>query len=195
MEVSEQPHGDQASRTRGPDGRYVPSLETAQRDAEMTRMRGLGKSFREIGEHFGVGESTAFDGVQRCYDATRREAGDQARLLELDRLDRWQARTEETLANEHIVISHGRVVRRRVHDEHGQWIQLTHDGQPLTNADGEPIYLEEEIPDDSAIHQAVNTLLKISQRRAALLGLDAPQKVEQSGAVTYNLVGIDEDDM
>lgn len=192
--VTEQPD-HQTSRTNGPDGRIVPSLETAERDADMALMRSRGHSYREIAAHFGVAHSTAHEAVQRALTAARQEAGEQAREMEIARLDRWQAKVEQTLENEHIVISHGRVVRRRVTDVDGNWVQLVRDGQPVTNTEGEPVYVEEEIRDDSAIHQAVSTLLKISQRRSALLGLDAPTKVEQSGTVKYELVGVPDDEM
>jgi hypothetical protein len=188
-----QSHG--TGRVTGPDGNFVPQIETAERDAEMARMRSRGKSYRDIAAHFEVAVSTAHEGVSRALTAVRAEGGEQARQIELERLDRWQDRVEETLQNEHIVISHGRVVRRRVHDQNGAFVQLVHDGQLVTNADGEPVYAEEEIRDDSAIHQAVAMLLRISQRRAALLGLDAPTKIEASGTVTYELVGISDDDM
>jgi hypothetical protein len=49
----------------------------------------------------------------------------------------------------------------------------------------------EQVPaDDDTRLKAVTTLLKVQERRAKLLGLDAEQKVSVSGGVTYEIIGI-----
>jgi hypothetical protein len=77
------------------------------------------------------------------------------RELEIERLDRMQLLVLAILEREHYVISDGRVVHRT--DEHGEKIPLQDSGPALA---------------------AIDRLLKIQERRARLLGLDAAMKVD-----------------
>lgn len=179
----------QADGTHGPDGTYIPTTATARRDAEMADMRDRGASFRKIAAHFDVSVSTAHEGVDRAMRAIRAESGERVRQFELSRLDRYAAKVEAELDRERPVISHGRVVRRRLLDENGAFVILS------TNEDGEPSYAEEEVSDASPLFQAVDRLLKIQERRARLLGLDSPVKQEISGQLTYEIVGVEPEDL
>lgn len=140
---------DPKARPHGGDGQFVRSLTTAQRDAEAARLRSSGWTYPRIAAELGFNhKADAYNAVKRVLDATVREAGDDLRALELDRLDDMYAAAMEVLKRGHVVVSHGNVV--------------THDGAPL--------------PDDGPVLQAIGTLLRIQERRAKLLGLDAPVK-------------------
>ncbi|MFJ6319693.1 hypothetical protein ACIQJW_26785 [Streptomyces californicus] len=136
-------------RPRGGDGQFVRSLSTAERDAEAARLRSLGWSYPRIAAELGwKTRADAHNAVKRVLKETVREAGDDVRTLELERLDRLEAAANEVLEREHVTVSNGRVV----------------------------VLHEAPLPDDGPVLAAIDRLLKIQERRARLLGLDAPTK-------------------
>lgn len=177
------------SPPQSPGGGFVPRLETAERDAQMARRRGQGASYRTIAAEFGLAVSTVHEAVERALNAARAEAGEEARQMELQRLDSYIERVEQVLQREHIVISHGHVVRRLIDFERDA------DGEPRLDADGKRIGVYEDVTDDGPVLQAVDRLLKLSESRRKLLGLDAAQKMDVSGNVTYAVVGVSDDDL
>lgn len=58
-------------------------------------------------------------------------------------------------------------------------------GRPMKDAHGEPV------PDWPVIISAVTGVLRTQERMAKFLGLDAPAKLETTGTVKYEIVGID----
>ncbi len=151
------------SGVRGGDGRYTRDPETAVRDAEACRLRARGLSYEQIAEQLGVSRSNAYLAVQRAIADIVREPAEEVRQLELVRLDEMHRAALGVLEATHYVVDKGKVV---------MW-----DGQPLI--------------DDGPVLAAVDRMLKIQARRAALLGLDAEKKVSLSGGVTYEVVGVD----
>jgi hypothetical protein len=142
-------------------------------------------SYRQIAAQLNVSYTTAYDSVQRALKAIVEEPAADVRQLELARLDEmWQAALK-VLETPHVTVSQGRVVRRRILDDNGDPIVVARD------RDDKPIFREEEIYDDAPVLAAVDRLLKIQARRAALLGLDAPTKQEIGGKLSYEIVGVD----
>lgn len=154
---------DPTARTRGGNGRIVRTVNTAQRDAEAARLRAQGLGYQAIADALGwSSKGDAYRAVQRVLSETVREAGDEVRAIELARLDAELVRLADAeelirvaLEREHVTVSNGQVVR----------------------IGGEPL------PDDTFILQAVDRIVKIEdarrkngERRAKLLGLDAPTK-------------------
>jgi len=152
--------------TRDGRGRYARGLDTAQRDAEAARLRTLGYSYRRIGGELGIDVHSAYDAVQRVLKATIEEPGTELRRLELERLDELTREANEVLAATHYV----------------------------TSARGE-VVLFEGVPlvDDGPRLAAISTLVRVSEARRKLLGLDAETKVNVSGGVRYEVVGVDPD--
>lgn len=171
--MSEQPENQnrrKPQQAHGPDGNFVANPDTAQRDAEAAQLRGKGWGYQKIADHFGISVSTAYEAVQRALRAVRAEGAAEVKELELERLDVMYDAVMKVLEARHVTVSNGKVIQ-------------------LPDADGKLVPLE----DDAPVLQAVDRLLKIQQRRAALLGLDAEQKVSVSGGVRYEVVGIDAD--
>lgn len=156
-----------ASHDRPHDGkgRFVRSLDTAQRDAEACRLRSNGYTYQRIADALGYSDKgEAHHAVSRALKATAQEAADEVRTLELSRLDAeldrlagLEAAARDVLTREHLTISHGHIVKDK-------------DGKP--------------IPDDAPVLQAIDRLVRIEdarrrngERRSKLLGLDAPAKV------------------
>lgn len=165
--MDEQPTEPTPSQPRGPNGKWIYTPESAERDAEAARLRGRGLSYRAIAAELGVDVHTAHDAVDRALRAIVQEPAEQVRKLELDRLDRLYEAAISVLEREHVTVSQGKIIYKG--------------DAPLL--------------DDGPVLQAIDRLLRIQERRAKLLGLDAATKTEVSGGVKYEIVGIDMDQL
>jgi predicted transcriptional regulator len=126
----------------------VTKAEIAARRARALQLRQAGATYSQIGQQLGVSESRACRIVQDGLDQAIRESAPQVRRLELARLDQLWVEALKVLRRKHTMVSNGQVVR------------LHKDGEPLE--------------DDGPVLNAIHTLLRIQERRARLLGLDAP---------------------
>lgn len=128
------------------------SLENQERDAEAARMRGRGASYQKIADALGYGNrSNAHRAVARVMAETIAEPAEEARQFQLDQLDSMTEVAFEVLEANNFVVSDGRIVR----DE---------DGAPIR--------------DPEMVLKALDRLIKIQERRAKLLGIDAPKRSE-----------------
>jgi hypothetical protein len=160
-----------ANHDRGKNGAFVANPDTAERDAEACRLRSRGAGYQEICDALGfTNTGNAHRAVQRALKATMQEPAEDLRRLELDRLDRMWRAAEASLERQHVAISQGRIVKRKmpILDSAGQQVMDPHTGEPM--------YQLEEVLDDGPMLAALDRLLKIQERRARLLGLDAPSK-------------------
>lgn len=130
-----------------------------ERDARAVDLRRTNLSYRQIAGQLDVSVSTAHSMVQRGLADTVAESNEEVRRLELERLDHLARASLNVLNRRHIIVSHGAVVM-----------------DPATR---------QPLVDDAPTLQATDRLLKIMDRRAKLLGLDAPTKVEM---ITTSLV-------
>lgn len=140
------------ARRQAPRRRTIAQIE---RDAQAVEYRRRGMTYRQIAVAMGVkSQKTAYEAVQRGLSDAIQEPADEVRQLELERLDEYQRHALKVLATQHFHVSQGVVV---VHPD-----------------------TDQPVPDDSPVLAALDRLLKISERRAKLLGLDAPvrSKVE-----------------
>lgn len=131
----------------------------AARRTRVLAMRIEQRPYAEIAAALGISESLAQQDYKRAVEQTRAELDTtvaQARALELARLAAAEREVWQVLRASHIVVQHGKIVR----DE-----------------DGDPVR------DHMPVLAAVDRLERISQRRARLMGLDAPVKVEVSDEV------------
>lgn len=128
---------------------------TAERRTKALALRVSGANWEDIAAQLGYSDrAAAYKDVERALTQRKREQAAQADLaaaLELERLDAMERAAWAVLRRRHITISQGRVMR----DE-----------------------CDEPIEDDAPTLDAIDRLLKIQVRRAKLLGLDAPAKVE-----------------
>ena len=123
----------------------------AQRVAQAMQMRLDGKRYEEIAATLGyASRACAAQDVQRALAQTVREPADEVRVLELQRLDMMWQTVLEVLRGHHVVVNQGRVV----------------------------FLNEEPIKDTGPVLAAIDRLLKIQERRAKYLGLDAPKAFE-----------------
>lgn len=128
---------------RRPDRHTGDDERIAERRVRALELRKAGGSYRQIATALGVDVATAWDDVQTEMAELRKLAGqaaEDARELELQRLDRWQAKLE---------------------------------GRGISGGD----------------HRAIAAAVRISERRAKLLGLDAPVKLANpNGTGLFELV-------
>jgi hypothetical protein len=173
--VNEPAQGDPPTRVRQPgNGRWIRTDASVARDAKASALRSQGKSFTEIATTLGYADKgNAWRGVRRA----RRDAVIEpvTELIESEsaELDELYARALDILDRHHITVQQGRVV---------------------TMLDVET-NREVPIPDDGPHLQALQVALKIRESYRKLHGLDAEKKINVSGGVRYEIVGIDPADL
>jgi hypothetical protein len=128
------------------------TIEQVERDARAVELRRRHLNYRQIARELDLSTSNAYAAVQRGLADTIAETNDEVRRQELERLDDLARASLRVLATQHVVVSQGRVAKH-----------------PDTGA---------VLIDDGPTLAAIDRLLKIQERRAKLLGLDAPAKVE-----------------
>jgi hypothetical protein len=153
----------------------VRRAQVAERRTRCIELRAEGKSWQQIADELGYKSRGAAcqDARRALEDRLKREdvAVDGLRTIELEQLDALQRKAWEVLERPHLTVSNGKVVRVR-NESTGQEITLRDDGPTLA---------------------AIDRLLRISERRARLLGMDGALKVEAEGTVRYEIVGVDLD--
>lgn len=165
--------------------------EAARRRAQVIDLRREGKKFREIGDVLGVSTQRAHQLYWEALRDIKFEAVTTYRAAEVEKYDELERVVRGVLEREHVVVSHGRVVR-------SQDVVLDEEGLPEYDDEGEPkIRLGAPLVDDGPILEAVDRLLKISAARRAVLGLDTPVKQELGvdSSVKYTVVGVDPEAM
>lgn len=161
----------------GKDSRNITSaraVRDAQRRAEMLSLRLEGLTLEQIGERMGVGTPTVSRVISNALAAHTREPAEELRSLELGRCDVLLNEAMQTVKAFHPLVSPGRVVSAPMLDDTGQPVRNPETGDVLTRV------LEDKAPKLAAIHVAV----KVAERRAKLLGLDAATKLQQEVTVT-----------
>jgi hypothetical protein len=129
------------------------TVNQIERDAQAVEYRRRGLSYRQIAAQMSwKNQASAYEAVQRGLIDSISEASDEVRRLELDKLDEYQRHALRVLATPHFLVSNGVLI---------------------TDPDS-----EKPLPDDSPVLAALDRLLKISERRSKLLGLDAPVRHE-----------------
>jgi hypothetical protein len=136
----------------------------AQRRARVLAMRIEQRPYAEIAAALGISEAVAQQDYIRARNGANAELEEgraTAVAIETAKLDALEQAAWEVLRREHIVIQHGRVVRLN----------------------------RKPVPDDGPVMQAIDRILKISERRARLRGLDAPvrAKVEVTDAIDADI--------
>ena len=123
------------------------------------QLRSRGQAYQQISDELGYGHSSnARRAVKKILDGIVVEGRDEAIKIELDGLDMMTRAVIDVLEAKHYVVSDGRIVYLGDKDDPDR----------------------RELLDDGPVLQAVDRLLKIDDRRAKLLGLDAPKRVEVS---------------
>lgn len=152
-------------------GRFEPTQNTADRAAQAARLKAENPqlTYQQIADAVGYSnKSDAWRAVQRCREAVIREAGAELVAAEAAHLDDLFVEALEVLQRDHVTVSHGRIVK----DDSGQ-----------------------PILDDGPKLAAIDRLLRVRESYRKLYGADQPARVEHSGGVKYEVVGVDPADL
>jgi hypothetical protein len=155
----------------GPSGQMgktrLNSQQIAKRNIDIWQARIDGMNQMQIAVRYGISQSAVHKILTDMVRVRSEPVAAELRQLEMDKLDQAEASVLEVLRRKHVHIQGGRIVK---------------------NDD------DEEMEDDAHVLAAVDRLVKISARRSALLGLDAPQKIEQM-SYSYTVNGISVEDL
>jgi len=154
-----QPEGDAEYLLAVPDPSKGFKSRGRWRDAEAARLKAQGMTLEQVAAELGLDKPNPENGPQRAAAAIKRAMGemarfanDEMRMMELRSLDELEWLAWQTLKTSHVVVSQGRVV-------------LDEDtGLPVT--------------DDRYTLETIDRILKVKERRAKLMGLDAPIRRE-----------------
>jgi hypothetical protein len=166
-----EPHSD--DRQRNGRGSFERSMTTVQRDARAAELRAQRLTYAQIGEQLGIDKGSAWRAVQAAKADVARPAVEKLIAAESGQLDDLYVMALEVIEANHVVVSHGKVVTM------------------LDPESGE----EKPLKDSGPKLQAIETALRIRASYRKLHGLDAEQKVNVSGAVRYEVVGVDPADL
>ncbi|WP_225811325.1 hypothetical protein [Streptomyces spinosus] len=161
---------DHLKRPRDGRNRFVRSMDNVRRDAEAAAYWAEHHcTYQEIADRFGYYDrAQAWRGIQAAKRDVALPAVTKLRQTEAEQLDNLYVLAMEIIERNHVVVSHGRII-------YGE------DGKPLQ--------------DDGPRLQAIQTALRIRDQYQNLHGLKQPAKVEHSGGVKYEVVGVDPEDL
>jgi hypothetical protein len=154
---------------RDGNGGFLYDNASVQRDADASRLRSEGKTYQQIADALGYSDrGCAWRGIQRARKAILREPAEELIQVESARLDELYVAALDVLERDHPTVSNGRVM----YDDAGKLIL-----------------------DDGPKLAAIRELRQIRESFRKLHGLDQPGKVEMSGGVKYEIVGVGPEDL
>lgn len=160
-------------------GSPTTALSVAEKRAAVVAAVREGKTFRHIAAELGISKSYAHDLFQAALELVPAENVQAYREQQLADLALARQVAREILGRHHVSISNGHVVS-----------EIT--GQDEET--GKPVY-GDPYEDSGPELAALDRLVKIGQREAEILGSDAEKKVNMSGAVKYEVVGLAGDEL
>ncbi|MFI1889826.1 hypothetical protein [Streptomyces jumonjinensis] len=174
MESGNAPDATSRYVTRDGKGRWIPTHASIERDARAADLRSQGRTYQQIADELGFfSKKEAWTACRRAKDYVLRAPAERLVAAESEELDDLYAMALDILDHHHVTVSHGKVVT---------WIN------PATG-------VEEPLPDDGPKLQALQVALRIRKSYRELHGLDAEKKLNVSGGVRYEVVGIDPADL
>jgi hypothetical protein len=163
-------------RQRDGRGRFTRSIKTVRRDAAAVDYLAdhPGTTYQNLADLFGYYDrAEARRGVDRAKADVARPAVTKLIADESQELDALYTEAVAILQRHHVTVSHGRIVMWRNPDT----------GQ------------EEPLADDGPKLAAIQVALRVRESYRRLHGLDSETKVNLSGSVRYEVVGVDPDDL
>jgi hypothetical protein len=140
-------------------------------------LRLTGMTNEQIGDQLGLHKGTVCKHIKEGLRDIPKAAADELRALEVEKLDREERFINAELSAKHIAFADNGKIVMDYDDKTGKPYKLT---------------------DPGPVFAAVGRLLDIANRRAKLLGLDSPTRIEQSGEIkvesSYDLSKITDPD-
>lgn len=147
------------------------------RNIDIWNMRKEGWTQADIAEHFGITQQAVSVILAEAYKERSEPVLQQLKAAAADRWDGLERVAREILEAEHPLVQGGKVVYDVIVDE------------------DEQEHIGDRLLDDGPRLAALDRIAKIETARAALFGYNAEQKVNLSGGVKYEIVGISNEDM
>lgn len=151
------------------------NLAMHERDNRIVELKREGRSFQQIADELGISKSGAILGFQRVKARVDQRADrnyEAYRDEQLARIATLRAVVEDVMHARHVSISNGHVVSEIVGTD------------PVTD---KPIY-GDPYEDTAPTLAAVDRMVKLDEREAKLLGLDAKTEIDHSGVVQYEII-------
>lgn len=159
---------NQDARSPG-NGQYIRTPEGAQRDARAAELRAELWTYQRIADELGYAHpDSARAACRRALRDIVKGPAEKLLAVHMARLETLYDAAVEVLEADHVVVSHGKVI---------------------TDDTGTP--LRDSGPKLAAIREARASLESFRK----LVGLDAEQKINVSGGVRYEVVGISPEDL
>lgn len=160
---------------RGPKAATsATSIKQAERRAEVLRLRLDGLTLSQIGDRLGIRADSVHDIITRALRSMTKEPAEELLNLELARLDSLYAEAMNSVRAFTPVLHNGKVVQIPVIDSNGQAVKDPGTGQPLTCI----------AQDRQPVLAGIACAVRLLERRARLLGLDAPVRTQAQLTVT-----------
>ncbi len=166
---AEPPH-ESPGQARDAKGKYITTLAHEERAAAAAHLKADNPrmTYQEIADALGYStKGDAWRAIEKCRKAVLTSAGADLVASEAAQLDDLYVAALEILERDHITVSHGDVVM--------------HEGAPIL--------------DDGPKLAAIRELRQLRESYRKLYGLDAEKKINVSGGVRYEVVGIDPADL
>jgi len=158
-----------AAGTRDGAGRFRRTVQAAARDMAAAELHGQGWTHQRIAGELGfASRGKVTEAIQRAFDSIPTPGAALAKRIDLDRIDRLIEKNWEVLERQHVTVSQGRVVRRFT------GVERHADGIEKLDADGKPIPVFEDVPDDGPVATSSTVILRLLKRRAEMYGYDEP---------------------
>ncbi len=159
-----------------PYGKPLSDLAMREREQQVVALKRQDLSFQQVGDHLGISKIAAVRAFQRAkrrvIDATDTDYAEY-RDDQLAHIATMREICDEIILSRHATISNGHVVS-----------EIT--GQ---DADGKPVY-GDPYEDTAPVLAAIDRRIKLDDQESKLLGLYAEQKVNLSGGITYEIIGV-----
>lgn len=147
------------TRARDQHGRLVRTPEQIEHDLRAADLRSKSLSYAQIAAELGVSRQAAQQAVMRGIAELPKDGVEEARRIELAKLDTLEQAAWKVLETHHLVV-----------------IQS---GPKAGDVVYHPITPDEPLEDDAPVLAAIDRIVKCSERRARLMGLDAPKEAIQ----------------
>ena len=144
----------QETPPRNQHGKFLRTPEQMEKDHHAAMLRSKGWTYKRISEELGMSLPAVYVMVKRAIADIPKESTEELIQIELAKLDVVEAKAAEIMEKHHAYVS----------------------------ASGKVATLDGEIlQDDAPAMQAMMVILKVSDRRAKLLGINAPTRTELTG--------------
>lgn len=152
-------------------GNFIATIDHDERAARAARLKADNPkmTYQQIADAVGYSnKGDAWRAIDKCRQAVLQSAGAELIASEAALLDDQFVAAMEVLDRDHVVVSHGKVV---------------------TGTDGKPLL------DDGPKLAALREMRAIRESYRRLFGVDAAAKVDVTGSVKYEVVGVNPEDL